>query len=211
MKTALTALALALAAGSVSAATLTFDGVICGGVACGNGSAIDQTYGDITGQVEVSYDADRNTAALQNVLHWSSGYETLTSVAYGNLGGGGMSIVFAAATGYDISLTGFDIAPYLDRPRNTLVQIIDLATNISLVNVTYTPLSIAGITSYVGTWTSTVGLQINLGPDAWDVGIDNIAYSAVLESTVPVPIPLPATGLLLIGALAGLGRLRRRA
>jgi len=210
VKTALTALALALAAGNVSAATLTFDGAICGGT-CGNGDAIDQTYGDISGQVDVIYDASRNTTALENVFHWSTGYDILTSVAFGNFGGGGMSIVFAAATGYDILLTGFDIAPYVGRTTDTLVQIIDLATNILLINDTYTPLNIAGITSYAGTWTSTVGLQINLGPDVFDVGIDNIAYSAVLEGTGPVPIPLPAIGLLLIGALAGLGRLRRRA
>jgi hypothetical protein len=104
-----------------------------------------------------------------------------------------------------VALSSFDIAPYDDRPRNTLVQIIDLATNAVLVNDTYTPLSTAGVTSYTAGWTSTVGLQINLGPDAWDVGIDNVVYSAT-----PSAVPLPAALPLLLVALGGLGLAARR-
>ena len=105
-----------------------------------------------------------------------------------------------------MTITGFDIAPYLNRSRNTLVQVIDTATNALLVNQAWTgekTLPTGTVTSFTGTWTSTSGIQINLGPDAWDVGISNITGSVAV-------IPLPAAGWLLLGALAGLGVAARR-
>ena len=116
-----------LAAGAIALATqaqattitLDFSGDICnGGNACFNGSSIDQSYGDIAGQLDVVYDADRNTAALEDLLSWGTGYETLTGVAYGlsSAGGwnsaGGLSIELQAVAGYQVTLMSFDIAPY---------------------------------------------------------------------------------------------------
>lgn len=199
-------LALGLAAGAAQSATLTFDGNICSGASCSNGNSIDQTYGDIAGQIDVEYDANRSTAALDDLYFWTTGYETLTNVAYGTSGAGGLSIVINALAGFNVALSSFDIAPYINRSRNTLVQIIDLATNTLLVDDVYTPLSTAGVTSYNAGWASTVGLQINLGPDAWDVAIDNVVYSATTASPVPLPAALP----LFLVALGGLGVASRR-
>lgn len=210
MKALITALAISVAPIAAGAATLTFDGAICnGGDTCSDGRKIDQTYGDIAGEVDVVYDSDRSTAAKENVFFWNQNYESLSNVIYGTNGGGGLSVALMAATGFDVLLSGFDIAPYANRSRNTLVQIIDLANNAVLLDEAFAPLSIDGVTSFAGSWESTVGLQINLGPDAWDVGMDNIAFRAV-EETTTAPVPLPATGLLMLGGLFGVSRLRRK-
>jgi hypothetical protein len=201
--------------------TLDFDGDICTNLAsgaCFNGASIDQDYGDIAGQVDVIYDADRGTAALQPLFYWSAGYEDLTGIAYGVNGGGGLSITLDAMAGYEISLQSFDIAPYLNRSRNTLVQVIDIEDGGVVFNQDYTPLSTSGATSLTFSglqFTSAFGLQINLGPDAWDVGIDNIVFSVTeIDDTPGTPdpsvIPLPASAVLLLGALGGLSVLRRR-
>lgn len=208
MKILTAAIFLAFSIGAAQAATLDFSGNICnGGNACGNGGSIDQSYGDIAGEVDVQFDGDRSTVALDSVYHWTGGYETLTHVAYTS-SGYGMSILFQAATGFDVTLSAFDIATYFNRVTNTSIRIIDTATNSVLVNDTYAPLSTAGVTSYLGSWSSTDGILIEFGPDAWDVGISNLTYSAHRENTPTVP--LPASGLLLGFAVFGLGQLRRK-
>ena len=198
--------------------TLDFDAsVACGVTACSNGSGILQTYGDVAGQVDVVYDADRATPGLESLSYWSTGYETLNDVAYGILGGGGLSITLDALPGFQVSLLGFDIAPYFDRVRNTSLAVIDLFDNSTLFSQNFTPLSTEFVTSFaLGGATSTGGFRIELGPDAWDVGIDNIIFSV---SSIPVnppppnpaPIPLPAAGWMLLAGLGGLAAMRRRA
>ena len=185
--------------------TLDFSGDICTTTtgACTNGSSISQDYGDIAGMLDIIYDANRNTPASDDLRHWGSGYETLANVAYGTNGGGGLSILFQPLAGHVVTITGFDIAPYANRSRNTLVQVIDTATDALLVDDDFAPLPTGVVTSFSGTWTSASGIQINLGPDAWDVGISNITGSVSV-------IPLPAAGWLLLGALAGLGLAARR-
>lgn len=209
---AVLALALSSPAAMATTFTLDFSGNICGASgtsACGNGSTIGQNYGDVAGELDVIYDADRDTAGTSNVFHWGGGYETLSNVAYGTNGRGGLSILFQPLTGFQVTLTGFDIAPYANRERNTLVQIIDTQTNALLVDETFAPLPTGEVTSFSGIWNSASGIQINLGPDAWDVGISNITGS-VTRFEPPSAIPLPAAGWLMLAGLGGLAALRRR-
>lgn len=213
-KVAAAAVALLLSSPAAMATTFTLDfsGNICGITgtsACGNGSTIGQNYGDIAGQLDVIYDANRNTTTTTNVFHWGTGYETLSNVAYGTNGGGGLSILFQPLAGFQVTLTGFDIAPYLSRVRDTLVQVIDTQTNALLIDQVFQPLPTGSVTNFSGTWNSASGIQINLGPDAWDVGISNITGS-VTPFQSPVPIPLPAAGWLMLAGLGGLAAMRRR-
>jgi len=197
--------AIALSTSAATAATLTFDGDICGGAACNDSNLIDQSYGDIAGEVDVQYDADRGTVALENLKAWNVNYETLVDVAYSLNSGAGMAIDFVAAAGYSVSLGGFDIAPYANRVRDTRVVIKDLAGGTLFDSGVFTA-STAGVTSYSFGYTSNVGLRIEFGPDSWDVGIDNIEYNTAQINAVP----LPAAGWMLIAGVGGLMAMRRR-
>lgn len=187
---------------------LDFSGDICTTTtgACGNGSQISQDYGDIAGVVDVIWDRNRNTATADNVLHWGTGYETLSNVAYGTNNGGGLSITFLLDPGHVITLNSFDIAPYLRRVNDSVVRVFDLADpSLPLLDSGSFSVQTGVVNSFTnpGGWTSTTGLRIELGPDAWDVGISNISFTTAV-------IPLPASGLLLLSGLAGFGLLRRR-
>ena len=214
MQPALALLAIGVSTGaSASTYTLDFTGNICGSGACSNGNLIDQTYGDVSGEVDVTADSNLSTAATEAAFYWSGGYETLLDVAYGTLSGGGLGFTFAAAAGKEVTINGFDIAPYLNRVRDSRVRIIDGMTATTLFDSGVFSVSTAGVTSYTnpGDWTSSL-ITIALGPDAWDVGIDNISYT-VADATGGGgvnPIPLPAAGWLLLGGLGALGGLARR-
>lgn len=197
--------------------TLDFSGSICGlggDTLCGNGSLIGQNYGDIAGQLDVIYDRDRDAAGNMPVYHWAAGYETLPHVAFGEFSDGGLSILFQPLAGFMVTVFGFDIAPYASSVTDTLVQVIDTATASLLVNQSFTPLPTGEVTQFSGTWASASGVQINLGPDAWNVGISNIRYSvtqvAPVDPETPSPVPLPAGGWLLLAGLGGLGAIARR-
>ena len=191
--------------------TLDFSGDICTTTAggpmnqtCGNGSRISQDYGDIAGKLDVIHDANRTAAGLQDLFYWGTGYASLDNVAYGTNGGGGLSILFQPEAGHFVTVTGFQIAHYnTNRVANTTVEVIDMAGGSSLFRQAYNPLPKNEVFSFSGSWTSTSGIRINLGPDAWDVGISNITGSVSV-------IPLPAAGWLLLSALAGLGLAARR-
>ena len=211
-----------LLAGAPAAASTTlldFSGNICGlngNQACGNGTMIGQNYGDIPNVLDVIWDSDRATAAAGNILHWGSGYESLLNVGYGTNGGGGVSIVFLLLEpGWQVTLNEFDIAPFSRRERNSVVRVFDLGSASPLLDTGLFSVPVGAVTSYAnpGNWTSTTGLRIEFGPDAWDVGISNISFTTQEVTTTggPAVIPLPPAGLLLLGGLMGLAALRRRA
>jgi hypothetical protein len=194
--------------------TLDFSGLICnGGMACMNGQEIDQTYGDVAGVVDVTY--DRNGAAgRQPAFYWSAPYETLMHVAYGDVGQS-LLIFFTAAPGKEVTINGFDIAPYADRNAGTTVRVIDEANATVDFEQDFTTVSTQGVTSFAkpatpGAWTSTI-MGIALGPDIYNVGIDNISFTVSEPNGGGVnPIPLPAAAWLLLGGLGALGAAARR-
>jgi hypothetical protein len=194
----------------VSAATLNFGGSICnGGGTCVDSSAIDQFYGDIAGEVDIQWDANRRTSALENVLHGGSGYESLTNVAYALKSGTGMSILMLAATGYDVTLGSLDIARYANRVRDTQLQVTDLEDGSVVADSGVFATTFDGVLNYSLNAISSAGFEILFGPDAWNVGISNIMYSTAQTPNMST-VPLPAACWMLLAGLGGLVAMRRK-
>lgn len=185
-----------LSATTAQAALLDFDPTVaCGGLACSNFAAIDQGYGDGAG-VDVQWAGTTGPAE-----YWSTGYTGLTDVVYagGGSGSGPLLIDMVATSGSTITLNSFDIGDYLNLNRNTSWSIIDLGGG-TLASSGI--ISMAGaVVNVAGSWTSTAGIRISLGPDAWDVGIDNVDFT-VSGAQVPEPSVIALFGLGLFGFLA---------
>ena len=191
----------------VSAATLTFDGNICGGPACADGAEIDQSYGDMTG-VDVVWDSQSNTVGDQSFLFWTSEYSDLSNIAFGNAGSNSL-LTFRALPGYSVTLDSFDLGAWRF-DRSTSVIIREIGSAVDLLNTGVITIAHLAHTTLSGGWTSTKGIEVLFGTDFYNVGIDNITYSTARTGVGPSPIPLPAPLALLGGALAGLALLRRR-
>jgi hypothetical protein len=205
--------ALTLSTTSAHAAStylLDFTGSICGNgtQVCSDGSGISQDYGDVASEVDVIYDSATEVVGNQNVFFWGTGYESLTAIAYA-ASGSALVVGLSAAAGKEIVLHGFDIAPYLNRVRTSRVQVLDVTGGNSLFDTGAFTVSTDGITSFSnpGNWVSTF-LSIRLGPDAFDVGIDNISFTVRDIGSGTAPVPLPAALPLLV---SGVGLLAARA
>ena len=179
-----------LVAGSVNAASLTFDGSICGGN-CGNGSRISQNYGDIAGQLDVRYDADTSTIAADDLFFWSTGYSGQTNVAYSMNSAANASIFLKPEAGFSVTLNSLDIGAWQSVMRTTQLSVFDGLTNqllFSTGQITFNNLQLFTFNNL----TSANGLKISLGPDSWNTGVDNINFTVVENQVNPVPLPAAA-------------------
>jgi hypothetical protein len=201
MKHALALSALLLAATQASAmTTLTFDGNVCSGsgagtgpmAACSNGSFINQAYGDEPG---VDIDWRPVSGSQLSMQFWSDSYSGMQRVAYGNI----PLITMSGA----MTLHGFDIGAWPNTNRQSQVTVRDLATN-AVVLSTGT-ITILGSTpsNFTLNVYSGAGFSIEFGPDGFNVGIDNIAFTAGV-------VPEPGTWALIVAGLAVVGGVARR-
>jgi hypothetical protein len=200
------------AAGFVSAphaATLSFDGDICSlnndgsgsFVACSNFSRINQAYGDIPG-VDVSYGS--TIGSPDSMMFWADSYSTLERVAFGDSGGGSPTVTLTALGGGAVTLTSFQIGSWPNADRTSQVTVTDLDGGALVVSTG--PITIFGAAPSIFSInaSSSVGFVINFGPEGYNVGIDNVAYSA---GAVPEPA---AWALMAVGLLATAGLARRQ-
>lgn len=192
-----------LVATTAPAVVLDFSGDICGGPCAVDTSFvfIDNTYGDIPGQLDVVYAVN----IIPNLLYWTNDYSGLRDVAYGDIGSA--EIFLAPAPGFSVTLHSFQLGAFLEN-RTSQVTVSDGLGNVLLSTGLITVPGATPLT-FADTWTSSAGIEISFGPDAFNVGIDNITFDVVPTGTVAVP--LPGSLILLATALAGLGVLRRRA
>lgn len=208
MRTLLTAIALCFAASFASAATLDFSGNICsGGLACSNGNAIDQDYGDMTG-VDVQYDGNPGTPGAQNFLFWGPGYSDLTNVAYY---ASGAQLTFMALTGYDVGVQSLDLGAWPNTDRDLGFSITDMTDNSVVFDTGLVTVSGDVASSFNPGVSSSTGLILTFFGDFFNGGVDNIVYSATPNGGGTSPVPLPAGGLLLATAILGCGLMRRKA
>lgn len=227
---------LAVAAAPVQAATvdylMDFSGDICasrradnsdGPVrACTtNGDTVALAYGDQPG-VDVEWRRNVVTESDEGRFNIRGlGVDPFATIP-SNLFAG--SITLRALDGATVGLQGFDFAVGLltvlgNQPSQ--FTITDLAGLFTTVTQTVASTNVSFDREEFDfsalDLTSTVGIEILLGTDASSLGwgIDNIAYSVTPAGTVDpdpplTPIPLPASGVMLLAGLAGLAGLRRR-
>jgi len=190
------------------AALMTFDGSICGGAPCFNGGLIDANYGS-TAAVTVSYanrQAAGNSALISSqLLFWTTDYNNLINVAYGT---NVAEIRLTPDALHSVTLNSFDLGAWPNTTRNTQYTIYDglYTTLFSSGAIVVGTGNVAS--SFAPNITSGNGIIIQFGPDAFNVGIDNINFTANLLN--PNQIPEPATLLLLGTALLAAAAARKR-
>lgn len=206
------ALGASLAAATVKAEVLTFDGNICGGgQACVAFSLIDKSYGDIAGVVDVQYLNLQGSSppGLDQLRFWDIGYNDLVNVAWTDSSDADSraEIFIQPLNGGTVTLNSFDLGAFFHTQRANPFTVLDGANNVLFdsggdvligVGDVHNHFSFSGLTS-------AAGIRIQWGPSAFNNGIDNVDFTV---SAVPLP---PAVVLLGGGLLALLGRRRRAA
>ncbi|MEW5684002.1 MAG: PEPxxWA-CTERM sorting domain-containing protein [Pseudomonadota bacterium] len=211
----LAALALfSVAASTASAATEVLDFTAAACVSgCGNGAAIEQSFGD-SAFVDVSYRSvdSRTNAVIEPFLrYWSTDVGDLEGVAYGGFGGpfSLSEITIAARDGFELSLESLDVATYLGRHATATFTVTDLdgrtilaPTTISTNVPSHNTLSLAGVYArgVVIRWT-----------DSYDNGVDNIRFDVRPAITAAVPEPTTWAMMILGCGVVGTTMRRRRA
>lgn len=200
----------------VHATALTFDGNICNGSSqCSINLSIDQTYGDIAGQLDVVYETrvgNGNTnVSFPFLVWWSTNYSDLLNVAFapGGVGPVGEVALFPLA-GFQVTLDSFDLGAWPNTLPNT-----SISSQYTIYDSTYNTLISSGPITisrtvhshFLPNLTNANGLIIQWGPDAFNVGIDNINFTV---QSINGTVPEPTTWLLLTSGLVATWAFHRR-
>jgi len=193
------------AGGAAQADVLTFEGDICnGGNVCFPYATIDQSYGD-TALVDVTSFYEVGNPNAGPLQWWPDLYSGMTTVAFGTQGPAGAALHIDPIAGYSVTLNGFDIGSFPNQNGTTSWRVFDGFGN--LLGSSGGNITILGSTpTHVGSFASTNGIHIQFGPDAFNIGIDNVDFTVSVAA-----VPEPATWAMMIMGfgLAG-GMLRRR-
>ena len=190
--------------------TLDFSGDICTVGPCTNGATISQEYGD-TALVDVSHDYTLPVPHEPGLAYWGNGYSDLANVGWGgdfnpdNLGG----IKFAPTSGYKVNLLSFDIGTW-GSDATASITIHDGVGGL-LADLGAQSILFSGASTFDTGWTSDDGIEIRWA-NAYQFGIGNITFEVTEGGVTPPPpaVPLPASALLLLTGLGGLGLAARR-
>ncbi|NRR29809.1 PEP-CTERM sorting domain-containing protein [Oxalobacteraceae bacterium] len=214
MKRSVIALSLCALSGLAQAGVIDFNrsNIVCTAagtglgttIACGNGSVLAQSYGDVAGSLDVSYASLNQPNSSLRV--WDADYNNLRGVVYGdgNDGNSAARIDLLGLGGKGVTLSHFDLGAYSNTSRGTHLTISAIGGPVLYSydgNVGGLPGNIAS--SFDGNWSSASGLRIEWRNSAYNVGIDNITYAVTA-------VPEPSAYLMLGAGLFGLGLLARR-
>ena len=198
------AAAAALSLGSAAtAATVTVDP--SGLTPLSDGTLIESFISDYGSAGPVTLDWAPTSDSNQSIRFWNGGYSG-DDAGYCGFDGSNTpcAIDILVAPGFEVTLENFSLGGYLNFDRSVTWDVIDLASNTSILAGLANVLGSAPFLVTVGK-TSTTGFRLLFGPDGWNGGITQLTYSYPTAA-----VPLPAGGLLLVGALGGLALLRRR-
>ena len=168
-----------------------------------NYQTIASDYGSIAGVIDLL----NTTPGGTNLLFWTDSYSGRPA-AYSNSSVG--LITLTPAAGLTVTLDSFFLGGWPNTNRNISYSIDDLAT--PGLDISVNAAFVAGSTGLLVTpaLTSATGLRISFGPDGYNGGINNIAFSI---AAVPEPESylMLLAGLGLVGAIARRGRRSRAA
>jgi hypothetical protein len=176
-------------------------------IACGNGSYLSQSYGDVAGLVDVDFSAPR-LAAPTSLRWWDLSYNNLQGVAWADSSDANSLariVIKALDPTATVTLQSFDLGAYPSTTRNTNINVYAIGGGAPLYtfsgavgNSTISATSFTPNISVVG------GLWLEWADSAYNVGIDNIRYTISA-------VPEPTAAVLMLAGVAGLLMLRRRA
>lgn len=169
----------------------------------GNGTSIESAtpgFGS-SGPVTLNWDPLVGPTAL---LFWNGSYSG-QDAAYCNAVIG-CALDMVVGSGFTVTLANFSLGGWPDSDRNITWSVIDLANSVVVAGTVGAFVSgSSGLLNTINA-TSTTGFRILFGPDGYNGGLTAVNYTSAPISA----IPLPAGGLLLLGALGGLALIRRR-
>ncbi len=176
-------------AGQAQAVVLDFSGL-----GLTNGQSVPQTYGDQP-NLDVSYRSvaspGSNVEVASSMQYWPTQYSDLTDVAYGFQTA---EVTLTPSAGHQVSLLGFDLGAWPNTDRQSQVSIYNLDYSALLFSTG--SITVSGVTASnfsFANLTRTDGIKIQFGPDAFNVGIDNIEFT-VSTNAVPEPLTLLGAG-----------------
>lgn len=173
----------------------------------GSSNYVSQGYGDVSGQLDVSYRyLDTSNNHIAGLLTWPNGYDDLPFAAWNGVQSGGdrAQVELASLNGSLVSLNSFNLGSWSDaNGKQETVKVFELGNPTAIFEFT----GLIGVNDQSNLFeintSSTKGFLIEW-TNPWWTGISNINHSV---SAVPVP----ASIWLFASALAGLVGLRRRA
>ncbi len=170
----------------------------------GNGQQIASNHGSIAGVIDVL----NTTPGGSRLTFWADSYSGRPA-AYSGDGSIGL-IMLTPAAGRTVTLDSFFLGGWPNTNRNISYSVDDLAT--PELDISVNAAFVSGATGLVVTpaLTSAAGLRISFGPDGYNGGINNIAFSV---TAVPEPesFVMLLAGLGLVGAIARRNRRSRSA
>lgn len=171
---------------------------------CFAGIAVNQSYGDVTNVVNVTY-TDLNDPT-RSLVWWDTNYNNLYGVAYssGTNADSAARIDLVPASGLQVNLASFRLGAYNKTTRDTNVLVLAIGN----------PTPLYGYSGGVGNGSvdstlfdldvsSASGITIAWSDSARDVGIDQISFTVT-------PVPEPGPAALAATAAGALGALARR-
>jgi hypothetical protein len=200
------ATSLALVGPSLSQAAIIIDfDLLPGGGGVADGTQITTQYSSLGVTFSLLEDgiAVNGPLATTNFAPVGQQGNRLANLFDTNLRGDILRISFAGTA----SNIGFDFFPQGDSGANTRVQAFDSsAATISDVTTGIGGFSLIAPFSVTGSGISRI--DITQPDDAWNWGLDNLAFT--LDGDDSNPVPTPATFALMVVGLAGLGWKRRK-